>query len=1788
MYVNAGSTFNLTGGTKLLGNRNLVNLGTVNWSDGKLIFSGNSTITNSGVFNVQADANPIAGSRNTDPFIGTGALSGATSFINTAQGTLLKSAGLGSATLGSFDASGRYGFFNLFNVGTVNVQSGNLRLWGSAPSVSRGTFNLAGNSLEFRSGTYSLTSGASISGNGIIYIGGADVSTAGNVNLGNNALALSWGSLTTTGPQTVPNLFFSGGSFGCDGAISLSGNSTWTGGALTGSGSLQVNAAGSLDISGGYKGLGSRTLTNLGSINILQGTLDNSSGTIDQRGELTIASGASLQSASGLTNQAGGLISGSGSLNLGSSTLTNAGTISPGGSGSAGTLTINGNLALAPTSQLLIDLTGSGSTPAAYDRLAVNGNLELGGGLSASLSAGFSPAAGTGFDVVIATGTSSGTFSSTSLPSGFTGALLTPSATPPVPFPTYRLTSGTGGFSSCAGFCWDAGGGSDTRWSTAANWFNDLVPGAAGGSEIVYLYFGTGASITLDDARTVEALFSSPGNNLTILNGGSLSLLAASTASNVYGGVTLQSGGSLSVAGTRTATLAGGFTQAGGSLTGSGSVRLEGTSNTWHAGTWGGGGSTDVAAGARLLLAPTNLPLELSGRSIRVAGAGHAELMGYLKVSDGSTNALNVESGGTLSFSRAPWTAATELSDTGLQSVYGRIDLTTSGTTQVGTGANSTLRSASSPGQPARINWISQGPVTVAADSTLALYTTPYGANLSSEGAVAQLSGSLQVPTGATLASTSSSLTITPPSTGSLQLGGTLLVNAGTTTLNLGVTTNSTIGTVKLIDGSLALNGSSSPSTATSIGDLQLLGGTLSGSGALAITQAFSRGTFSVLAPGAFSALSITQASGNLSPGALSVAGPLELEASSGALSLNAPVSAGSILGFGNTGLSIDAAASLTASDSSGLAIGLSSGNGTFLNSAGSAALSVAPGAFWQIYAASPLSTPIANLGGLAYASKQYGKTPFDTVPIAGSGNGLLYAFSPSLSASLVGPISKQYDASTTASLLPANLSLSGVQAGDSLQLNGPTSASYASKDAGTGKLVSVSGLSLASASETASGVPVYGYSLASGSATGTVGTITPKALSITGINAVSTTYGTPAATGNVAFSGLISGDLVTSTAVLVNPSNSTSGNLRAGSYAQPAASITGSDALNYSLAAPFTTSTSNYVVSPLPLNGAAIASGSSVYGSALNPGSVSFSNILSGDLVGSSASVDIPSLSRSTSGNPIVGSYRQSATGLRGADSGNYSFVGGFTSAPNYSINPLALSITGINAVNTTYGTPAATGNVAFSGLISGDQVTSTAALVNPSTGTSGNLRAGSYAQTAASFTGSDAPNYSLTAPFTTSTSNYVVSPKTLTITGTIAADRPYDGTSNASITPGTLSGLIGSEQLNLSASGVFDSRNAGSRFATATYTLANDSASGGLASNYSLAPTSALAATITKAPLTITANSGSAIYNGTIQSISGFSASGLQGADSIADLPGITATGSGRNAGSYPTIAAGSTQNYEPQFVNGVFSIARAPLTISAVSDSRIYDGSTVSSGIPVLSAGRLFGGDSLSNLSQSFSSRNALGDNTSTLAVNPGFLLSDGNSGNNYAVTTATARGTITPAAITVLFNTVNTLTTPTFDPSSGSVALSSVTIGQLQGVVAADIGKVAVVLVDSPTGMDGVLAPASTQAPAPQESGGGASTAPAEEMAGGSGATAPAASAPAASASAASAPAASAPAASAPAASASAASASAASAGTSSAAQPALAGQLASNNRLTALTTVTSASTSSAALAAAVGS
>lgn len=91
----------------------------------------------------------------------------------------------------------------------------------------------------------------------------------------------------------------------------------------------------------------------------------------------------------------------------------------------------------------------------------------------------------------------------------------------------------------------------------------------------------------------------------------------------------------------------------------------------------------------------------------------------------------------------------------------------------------------------------------------------------------------------------------------------------------------------------------------------------------------------------------------------------------------------------------------------------------------------------------------------------------------------------------------------------------------------------------------------------------------------------------------------------------------------------------------------------------------------------------------------------------------------------------------------------------------------------------------------------------------------------------------------------------------------------------------------------------------------------------------------------------------------------------------------------------------------------IAPRPITISATSDSKIYDGHVESSVSPNVTAGNIVSGD-MANFNQNFNDRHAGANKT----ITPSGSVDDGNGGANYAITfVPVTTGTIQPRQLNV---------------------------------------------------------------------------------------------------------------------------------------------------------------------------
>ena len=174
----------------------------------------------------------------------------------------------------------------------------------------------------------------------------------------------------------------------------------------------------------------------------------------------------------------------------------------------------------------------------------------------------------------------------------------------------------------------------------------------------------------------------------------------------------------------------------------------------------------------------------------------------------------------------------------------------------------------------------------------------------------------------------------------------------------------------------------------------------------------------------------------------------------------------------------------------------------------------------------------------------------------------------------------------------------------------------------------------------------------------------------------------------------------------------------------------------------------------------------------------------------------------------------------------------------------------------------------------------------------------------------------------------------------------------------------------------------------------------------------------TITPASLTITTYGSTKVYD-TLTTVGGATptVSGLQGNETVT---GLSESFVSPNAGlesiqlnpGWAVNDGNDGNNYAVIVNEGSAVISQAQLTITATSDTKVYDSTTTDGAVPTVSG--LKGSDTVTGLSESFVSKDVLGTGDSTLVVNSGYVVNDGNSGNDYTVdSSGTALGTITPA-------------------------------------------------------------------------------------------------------------------------------------------------------------------------------
>ncbi|MEX0909748.1 MAG: YDG domain-containing protein [Candidatus Paceibacterota bacterium] len=240
-------------------------------------------------------------------------------------------------------------------------------------------------------------------------------------------------------------------------------------------------------------------------------------------------------------------------------------------------------------------------------------------------------------------------------------------------------------------------------------------------------------------------------------------------------------------------------------------------------------------------------------------------------------------------------------------------------------------------------------------------------------------------------------------------------------------------------------------------------------------------------------------------------------------------------------------------------------------------------------------------------------------------------------------------------------------------------------------------------------------------------------------------------------------------------------------------------------------------------------------------------------------------------------------------------------------------------------------------------------------------------------------------------------ITPKALTATATVN-EKDYDGNNSATIDTITLEGVVSwdgtPDDVTVDSNGTatFDSVNAGTHPVSVTGTTIT----GVDSDNYTLAEGDVNGeGVINPKPITVTANPQNKTYGNAEPDFTYEITTGslVQGDE----LTGSLSRDAGENVGTH-TITQGDldNSNYGITFVSDNLTITERAITVSAVTDTKTYDGTTDSAATPIIMVGTLASGDS-AGFTQTYDNKNVGTGKTLT----PAGSVNDGNNGDNYNV-------------------------------------------------------------------------------------------------------------------------------------------------------------------------------------------
>ncbi|WP_304062759.1 YDG domain-containing protein [Pedobacter glucosidilyticus] len=502
--------------------------------------------------------------------------------------------------------------------------------------------------------------------------------------------------------------------------------------------------------------------------------------------------------------------------------------------------------------------------------------------------------------------------------------------------------------------------------------------------------------------------------------------------------------------------------------------------------------------------------------------------------------------------------------------------------------------------------------------------------------------------------------------------------------------------------------------------------------------------------------------------------------------------------------------------------------------------------------------------------------------------------------------INKEYDANTTATVTLGDNRITG-----DVLTAAYTTATFNDKNVGTGKAISVSGISI-------SGTDAGNYTV--NTTASTIANITAKALliSATGINKEYDANNT--ATVSLG-DNRITGDVLTAAYTTATFDNKNVGTGKAVSVS--GITISGADAGNYT-ANTTTTTTAAITAKLLTVS----ATGINKEYDANNTATVSLEdNRITGDVL-------TAAYTTATFNNKNVGTGKSvavSGISISGTDAGNYTVNTTASTTANITAKALLVSATGINKeydANTT-----ATVSLGDN-RIAGDVFTAaytTATFNNKNVGTGKAVSVSGI-----SIGGTDAGNYTVNASTSTTAA---ITAKALLVTAT-GINKEYDANNTATVTLSD-NRITGDVLTAAYTTATFDNKNVGNN---KTVSISGISISGTDAGNYTVNTTTSTTAAITRKALTIIADNKEK-FEGEVNPLLTISYTGFVGGENntvLTSQPIISTTATVSSLqGDYPiTVSGAVSENYAISYQNGILTVKPGAPTSVSLAGVTLYE--------------------------------------------------------------------------------------------------------------------------------------------------------------------------------------------------------------------------------------------------------